>query len=322
MRVRTKAVWVAGLAVIAALTVTACGQIATLQARKAFKDANALYQQQDYTRAANKYEEVVQVVQSEAEPDPNLIAAYFYLGNSYDQLYRPSRKGEPANDEILTKAIDNYKLAVEKEQSPQRKKLAMQYLVASYGADKLNDPAQAEPVLLKMIELEPSDPANYFVLSRIYEDAGSYDQAEAMLVKAREAKPDDSVVYMQLASYYNRQGEFDKTIEALQQRAQREPDNPEAHYTIASYYWDEAFRDFRLKEDQKRTYVDRGLNEVNQAIKIKPDYIEAITYKGLLLRLQANMERNVDRQKALLREAEELQAQAKELQKKKAAGVS
>jgi len=322
MRVRIKAVWVGGFAVIAALTLTACGQIATLQARKAFKDANALYQQQDYNRAAAKYEEVVQVVQSEAEPDPNLIAAYFYLGNSYDQLYRPSRKGEPANDEILTKAINNYKLAVEREQSPQRKKLAMQYLVASYGADKLNDPAQAEPVLLNMIELEPSDPANYFVLSRIYEDAGSYDQAEAMLVKAREAKPDDSVVYMQLASYYNRQGEFDKTIEALQQRAQREPDNPEAHYTIASYYWDEAFRDFRLKEDQKRTYVDRGLNEVNQAIKIKPDYIEAITYKGLLLRLQANMERNPDRQRALLREAEELQGQAKELQKKKAAGVS
>jgi len=322
MHVRTKAVWVGGFSVIAALTLTACGQIATLQARKAFKDANALYQQQDYKRAADKYEEVVQVVQSEAEPDPNLIAAYFYLGNSYDQLYRPSRKGEPANDEILTKAINNYKLAVEREQSPQRKKLAMQYLVASYGADKLNDPAQAEPVLLKMIELEPSDPANYFVLARIYEDAGSYDQAEAMLVKAREAKPDDSVVYMQLASYYNRQGEFDKTIEALQQRAQREPNNPEAHYTIASYYWDEAFRDFRLKEEQKRTYVDRGLNEVNQAIKIKPDYIEAITYKGLLLRLQANMERNPDRQRALLREAEDLQAQAKELQKKRAAGVS
>jgi tetratricopeptide (TPR) repeat protein len=322
MRVRIKTVWVGGCAVIAALTLTACGQIATLQARKAFKDANALYQQQDYKRAADKYEEVVQVVQSEAEPDPNLIAAYFYLGNSYDQLYRPSRKGEPTNDELLTKAINNYKLAVEREQSPQRKKLAMQYLVASFGADKLNDPAQAEPVLLKMIEVEPSDPANYFVLARIYEDAGSYDQAEGTLVKAREAKPEDPTVYMQLASYYNRQGEFDKTIEALQQRAQREPNNPEAHYTIASYYWDEAFRDFRLKEDQKRSYVDRGLNEVNQAIKIKPDYIEAITYKGLLLRLQANMEKSPDRQKALLKEAEDLQAQAKELQKKKAAGVS
>lgn len=300
---------------LAGLTLTACGQVATLQARKAFKDANGFYQQQDYKKAADKYEEVVQA-------DPNLTDVYFYLGNSYDNLYRPSRKGEPANDELLTKAIANYKLGAEKSENPNLKKLAMQYLVASYGPDKLNDPALAEPVLLKMIEIEPGDPANYFVLAKIYEDAGSYDQAEAMLLKAKDTKPDDSSVYMQLASYYNRQGEFEKTIAALQQRADREPTNPEAHYTIASYYWDEAFRDFRLKEDQKKDYVDKGLTEVNQAIKIKPDYIEAITYKGLLLRLQANMEKSLDRQRALIAEAEALQNQAKDLQKKKASGVS
>ena len=292
----------------------ACGQIATLQARKAFKDANGFYQQQDYKKAADKYEEVIQA-------DPTLGDAYFYLGNSYDNLYRPSRKGEAANDELLTKAVANYKLGAEKSVTPSLKKLAMQYLVASYGPDKLNDPALAEPVLLKMIEIEPSDPANYFVLARIYEDAGSYDQSEGMLLKAKEAKPNDSSVYMTLASYYNRQGEFDKTIAALQQRADREPNNPEAHYTIASYYWDEAFRDFRLKEDQKKDYVDKGLAEVDQAIKIKPDYIEAITYKGLLLRLQANMEKSADKQKSLIKEAEDLQNKAKELQKKKASGV-
>ena len=321
MRVRTNAVWVGGLAIVTGLAMTACGQIATLQAHKAFKEANTFYLAQDYKRAAEKYEVVVQVIDP-ATPDPNLVPAYFYLGNSYDNLYRPSRKGEAANDELLTKAIENYKLSAEREQEPKRKKLAMQYLVASYGGDKLNDPSQAEPVLLKMIEMEPSDPANYFVLAKIYQDAGSYDEAEATLLKAKEAKPDDSSVYMQLASFYNGQGEFDKTIEALQQRASREPNNPEAHYTIASYYWDEAFRDFRLKEEQKRDYVEKGLVQVDQAIKIKPDYIEAITYKGLLLRLQANMEKDATKQRALLKEAEDLQARAKELQKKKTEGVS
>ena len=321
MRVRAKTVWVSGFAVIASLAMSACGQVATLQAHKAFKDANGSYQQQDYKEAATGYEVVVRAIDP-ANPDPRLTPAYFYLGNSYDNLYRPSRKGEAANDELLTKAIENYKLAAEREPDPKRQKLAMQYLVASYGADKMNDPSQQEPIVLKMIELDPADTANYFVLSKIYEDAGSYDQAETMLLKAKEAKPDDAAVYMQLARYYNSQGEFSKTIDALQQRASRDPNNPEAHYTIASYYWDEAFRDFRLKEDQKRDYVSRGLDAVNQAIKIKTDYIEAITYKGLLLRLQANLEKDVSRQQALLKEAEALQAQAKELQKKKTEGVS
>jgi tetratricopeptide (TPR) repeat protein len=316
MRVRSNAAWVPSIAVlVAGLTMTACGQVATLQARKAFKDANAFYQQQEYVKAADKYEEVIKA-------DPNLTDAYFYLGNSYDNLYRPSRKGEPANDELLTKAIANYKLGAEKSENVDLKKLAMQYLVASYGPDKLNDPAEAEPVLLQMIALEPTDPANYFVLARIYEDAGAYDEAEATLLKARETRPGDASVYMTLAGYYNRQGDFDKTIEALQQRVEREPENPEAHYTVASYYWDEAFRDFRLKEDQKRNYIAKGLDEVDEAIRIKPDYIEAITYKGLLLRLQANIEKSTDKQAALIKEAEDLQNQAKDLQKKKASGVS
>ncbi len=201
------------------------------------------------------------------------------------------------------------------------KKLALEYLVAAYGPDKANDPSQAEPTVLKMIELDPSDPANYFALAKIYEDNGNYEQAEATLLKAKDARPNDSSVYMQLAGYYNRQGEFDKTIEALRQRAEKEPNNPEAHYTIASYYWDKAYRDFRLKDPEKKDMVQQGVQAVDRALEIKPDYLEAVVYKGLLLRLQANLEKDVAKQQALLKEAEALQAKAKDLQKKKTAGV-
>src|SRR6267154_1295497 len=82
-------------------------------------------------------------------------------------------------------------------------KLALQYLVSSYGPDKLNDPAKAEPVVQRMIQLEPGEPTNYFALAKIYEDAGAYDEAEKMLVQAKNAKPADPAVYMTLAGYYN-----------------------------------------------------------------------------------------------------------------------
>jgi tetratricopeptide (TPR) repeat protein len=193
--------------------------------------------------------------------------------------------------------------------------------VSVYGPDKLNDPAKAEPIVQKMIQLDPSDPANYFALAKIYEDSGQYDKAEAELLKAKDAAPRDPVVYMQLMGFYNRQGNFEKAIEALNERVVIEPNNPEAHYTIASFYWDEARRDVRLKENEKRDYVQKGLDEVNKALEIKPDYLEAVVYKGLLLRLQATLEKDPKRQQALLKEAEDLQSRAKDLQKKKVAGI-
>jgi tetratricopeptide (TPR) repeat protein len=128
-------------------------------------------------------------------------------------------------------------------------------------------------------------------------------------------------VYMQMAGFYNRQGQFDKTIESLEQRASREPNNPESYYTIYTYYWDKAFRDYRLKEPEKREYVQKGIEASDRALKIKSDYMEAIVYKGLLLRLAANLEKDRGRQEQYLKEADQLRDKAKALQKAKSAGA-
>jgi len=298
-----------------------CAKVGEIKAKKAFKSANQAYQAQDYRKAGEFYEETIAA-------DPNLNAAYFFLGNSYDNQYKPSKKGDAANDAMLTKAVDNYQKAAEKlaaSPDPADKKLgklSLEYLVASYGPDKLNDPAKAEPVVQRMIQLEPSEPTNYFALAKIYEDAGAYDEAEKMLVSAKNAKPGDPAVYMTLAGYYNRQGHFDKTIEALEERAAKEPNNPEAFYTIATYYWDEAYRDFKLKENEKRAYVGKGVEAIDHALQIKPDYMEALVYKNLLLRLQANLEKDPAKQQQLIKDADKLRDRAQELRKQKAAGVS
>ena len=188
MRVRSKAI----LAAVAALAIAsgACGKVGNLQARKAFKEANGLYQAQNYKEAADKYQEVLAA-------DPNFmtgdgVTPYFFIANSYDNLYKPARKGEAENDAFLTKAIENYKTASEKDTNPKMKNLALDYLVYAYGPDKLNDPTQAEPIVQKMIQLDPSETTNYFMLAKIYEDNGNLDQAEAMYKKAKEMKPKDA----------------------------------------------------------------------------------------------------------------------------------
>ena len=302
--------------VVAGFALAGCSQVNRLRARQAVKDANPMYQGGDYERAAEKYEEALVL-------DPNLGDIYFFVGNSYDNLYKPTRKGEPANDENLTKAIDNYKKAAAMEQTTAPiKKLSLEYLVAAYGPDKLNDPAQSEPIVQQMIQLEPNEPANYHALAKIYEDNGNYEQAEATYLKAKEMRPNDPKVYTTLAGFYNRQGEFEKTIAELNERVTKEPSNPEAYHLVASFYWEKAFRDFRLTDADKRRYVQSGVEAEDKAIGLKNDYVEAITYKGLLLRLQATLERDVARQQQLLREAERLQAQATEISKRQQTGAS
>ena len=304
------------VAVLAAMSVAVagCGQFNMLQARKTIKEAHVLYAQQDWKRAAEKYEETITY-------DPNQAQAYFFLGNSYDNLFKPSRKGEAANDEYLTKAVENYRKASQVDPEPKMRTLALQYLVAAYGPDKLNDPGQAEPLVQEMIRIEPTETQNYYVLAKMYEDAGFYDQTEATLLKAKEVKPKDPGVYMQLARFYNDQGDFEKTMAAHYDRVAIEPRNPEGFYTISVFFWEKVNKDFRLKEPQKREFLGKGMEAVNKALELNPDYIDGLVYRGLILRSQALLEKEPARQQALIREAEQITDRVNVLRKKRAAGV-
>ena len=295
------------------VTLAGCGYLNEVRAMKAFKDGNKAYTASDWRAAAEKYEQASQL-------DPNNAAIYFYLANSYDNMYRPARKGEPNNDALLAKAVENYKLASEKltEETVPRRSLALEFLVAAYGPDKLADPTQAEPVVKRMIELAPNEPGNYFQLAKIYEDSGEYQLAEETYLRGRDARPNDPTVYGTVAAYYNRQGDFEKLVENLRKRIELEPQNPEAHYTLATYQWDKANRDFRLSDKEKMTIILEGVQSVNKALEIKPDYVEAMTYKGLLLRTQALVEKDPKKQQELIREGTQLGEKANEMRKARA----
>ena len=109
-----------------------CGKYSwgTLSAVKAFKDGNVEYARKDWKRAAEKYEEVIKH-EDAFEKIPQLATAYFFLGNSYDQLYKPAKQGDPANDLLIQKAIENYRKAADKNTDPAWKKSSLQYLSAA-----------------------------------------------------------------------------------------------------------------------------------------------------------------------------------------------
>jgi tetratricopeptide (TPR) repeat protein len=294
---------VAGLAVVA----SGCAYYDMFQAQLAFRDANQAYATGNNAEAAEFYEQVL-------AGNPDLAPAYFFLANSLDQQFRPARRGEPANDALIEEAIANYRLAAEHPlQTPELRQLSLEYLVAAYGPEKMNAPAQAEPIVLRMIDLDPQNEANYFVLAQIYEDAGAYDLAENALNQARQARPDSADVYLRLAGFYSRQGDFPGVVEALEARIGQQPNNPEAHHALSQYYWDEVFSNFRLTDDQRMEYVLAGIESSDRALALNPNYAEAVTFKELLLRRQALLVDNFGQAQQLLAEAEVLNARATEL---------
>jgi tetratricopeptide (TPR) repeat protein len=299
-------------ATVALSSMTACAGVGTLKAMKSFKEANEAYKASDYKTAATLYQQTV-----EAAPDePRLVSAYFFLGNCYDQLYKPSKKGDPANDDYLQKAVKYYELASQKLKPTDNppKSLALKYLASVYGSDKLDDPVKAEPVIQNMIMTDPGDLENYFALGNLYEQAGVDDEAEKIYLMARDAKPNDASAYLQLAGFYQRQGEFDKAIDALETRAQKEPNNPEAYHMIGSTYWKETMGNGGLKDSVKIDHVQKGLQAEDKALQLKPDYVEAITFKGLLLRQEALIEKDPAKQQELIKEADVLTNKANDLQ--------
>ena len=120
----------ASAAMLALSISVGCAQVGQVQAKRSFKAANAAYQAQDYKKAANLYEETL-------KEDPNLSVAYFFLGNSLDNMYRPSKQGDPANQALLTRAVEHYQPCAEKlggsqiEDEKKLAKLSLEYLVAA-----------------------------------------------------------------------------------------------------------------------------------------------------------------------------------------------
>ena len=258
------------LALIAAMFVplTACQ---TLGARP-ISDAHDLYQLGDYASAALRYESVI-------ADDPDLAVAYFYLGNSYDNLYQPDRRGEPDNDRWLELAIDNYRSAVDRETDAERRTRAMQYLAVAYGPGKADDPEAARPLLEQLVQRDRSNAYNHTALGTLY----------------------------------HRAGEFEKGIAAFREVTALEPDNPVGFYTIATYYWEKAFRGTRLSDEQRLETVVLGIIEVDKALSLGTDYVEALVYKNILLRMQANQTGDPERQARLIAEADRLRDRARVL---------
>jgi TonB family protein len=121
--------------------------------------------------------------------------------------------------------------------------------------------------------------------------------------------------YLELAGLMNRRGDLAKTIEALEKAAELEPVNAEGYHRVATFYWEKANKDYGLSAAEKRDHVLKGLAMEDKALALNPKYMEAMTYKNILLRMQANTTSDQIERARLLAEADALRGRVIEMQR-------
>jgi len=300
--------------VLVSLASIGCGKI---KSKAAYQDGNKLYREENYRRAAERYDAAV-------KHDPNMIEAYFYLGSSHQAMHRPGKEGAE-NKQHLDEAIANYKKVLElsgnnPQIAKQVKANALGALVGIYSEDPYKSFDTSIDYAQQLVKDNPNDVKNLYAIANLYEKFGHTDEAEAAYKKAAELNPNDPKACSALGGFYNKplwdgKARFDDAVSTLERCAGLAPNDPGGWQKVSAFYWDKAYRDPLLDDKKKEEYADKGLEAVNKALAVKADYFEAVIYKGLLYRVKATVAKNPAERMRYLNEAQDLQKQGLELKK-------
>ncbi len=299
-------------ALLAPIALTGCSRVA---ARSSFQDGNKAYKEENFKKAIIAYEKALSY-------DPNMAEARFYLGSSYQALYRPGKE-TPENKANLDAALTAYKASLDanKADTPNLKSVKANSLAALtgiYSEDPNKNYDEALKYAEQLVAENPNDPKNLFAMANLFEKFEKVDKAEETYKKVVEVNPSDAKACGALAGFFNKplwegKSKFDQAIETLQRCATIDPQDPSGFYKVSVFFWDKAYRDPLINDQQKDEYADKGLEAVDKALAIKPDYVDGLVYKGLLLRVKAQVAKNERLRQQYLDQAQTLAKQAKEL---------
>jgi len=323
------------LVAVLALVVVGVG-CELIQAKAAFKDGNKLYKEENYREAIVEYEEAVAL-------KPDFAEAHAYLASAHQSLYRPGRD-DAENKMHLQKAIEHYEksLEVNTRDTPNLEAVrvtALGALTGIYSDPPVEDFKKALEYAEELVKDNPDDTKNMYAMANLYEKFNQVDDAEGTYLRVVRDNPDDPKACGALSAFYNkplwdrdgnvwteesegpRAARFEDAIQTMEHCATLDPDDPSGYYKVATFFWDKAYRDHSISEEEKNEYADLGIDAVDKALEIQPDYWEAIISKGLLFRVKAQVAPTRSDRKTYLEQAQILQKQAMDLRKEQQAAA-
>ena len=173
---------------------------------------------------------------------------------------------------------------------------------------------EREIELQKSIAVSPRNVNAMLELAKLQQDRGATSDAHATLIQARDVDPSNMASHLALAMLFLRSGEFSRAMETLEAAAALRPADPAVQHLIGTFYFEKT-RDQTLASEDKLAYIQRGIAAEDRALELNADYMEAMVYKNLLLRVQATLEPDAAKQQALILQADALRARAVQLQK-------
>lgn len=265
--------------------------IRRLQANHHFSNANAHFTDGVYRLAIEEYEKALSY-------NPDLIEAYRFLGESYKNLYRAGDDSED-NMERANKALET--LLKAREIDPESKDI-----IYSLGDmyDKMRDFEEAEKLYLKILEMEPTNMGNYYVVAEFYrryaggsegdEEGGEdavqnktpFQKAVEMYLRRIETDPETAQGYAYIAQFYGSLTpipDWDKAGYFHDKRILLEPDNAEAWLAKGVNYWSKAYRyQTKLTKQQCINLARESEKALKKASELDPAYPEPYSWRSVL----------------------------------------
>jgi len=253
-------------------------KISNLKANHHFTNANANFTDGKFRLAIDEYEAALSF-------NPNLIQAYRFLGECYKSLYRPGVDNE-VNKEMEKNALEALNKAYEID--PTNKGI-----IHSLGDmyDKMRNFEEAEKLYLRILEMEPTNMSNYYVVAEFYkryagsveegedEDNGvktPFQKAEEMYLRRIETDPANSQGYAYIAQFYDDImpiPDWDTALFYHKKRIELDPEDTEAWVAVGVNRWSKAYRfKTQLNRQQRINIANESEAALKKAIELDPQY--------------------------------------------------
>jgi tetratricopeptide (TPR) repeat protein len=298
--------------------------VSRLQANYHFNKANQFFKDGKFRKAITEYEATLKY-------NPKMVDANRFLGESYKSLYKPG-VDTAENKETAQKALDALSKAYEADPTGKA-------VIFSLGDmyDKMKDFAQAEKYYLKILELEPTNMGNYYVVAEFYkryagENESLRAKAESMYLRRIELDPENPQGYAYMANYFENLTPspevYDKASEYWKMRIELEPDSAEAWLAEGVNRWSRSYRFQGVPAAERLKSALESLNALEKATELDPDYPEpyswlSVLHRSVLARLEpakearhnAEADRAIERFQELRKRAAEKKRLEQELKK-------
>lgn len=121
-----------------------------------------------------------------------------------------------------------------------------------------------------------------------------------------------------MASIYQNTYQLDKARDFYKKQAELDPTNPTPAYAVGSVNWliIAGQRSTPPPREEQLVLIEEGLQSLDKALAINPDYEDAMSYKNLLYRAKADLSQDETEKTQLIAQADEWFDKAMETRKR------